>query len=184
MNPNIVTPADAVAPVIQDSGFVVAQMIDNIRGIVSEAVHGVLPSAPPISLYTAGKFCQFLTVSAYDFKANIKLANSAYQAVAKGLSGTRSPNYPAFLGLLLIDSGLTDSLGATSFAPTPANQALTEFQISNASEITSFQTLATSASSFRTAQANLLGGVGTDTTWTSCREQFLGWSVHTDAMVI
>src|ERR1035441_1157757 len=73
-NPNM-NGAAAVAPIIQDSGFVVADIIDDVRTAIKDAVHKWFPFAPPISLYTAGKFCQILTVPGYNLKQNITLAN-------------------------------------------------------------------------------------------------------------
>ena len=59
------------------------------------------------------------------------------------------------------------------------------FTATDSGEILAFQTLA-KPGNFLTAQSNLLGNVAAavNPTWTTCREQFTGWSPRTDAMVI
>jgi hypothetical protein len=180
VNPNLKNQIAGNPPVIADSGFIVASIIDEVRVAIKDLVHERFPFAPPISLYTAGKLCQVLTVKAFDWKNNIKLANQGYQAAVKSLPTKRSPNFPAFLGVFLLDPGLTNSLSGAQGPPTAAQQALAEFQITDPGEIAAFQSLVTPGNSFINAQAKLLG----PPTWTTCREQFLAWSGHTDAMVI
>jgi len=180
-NPNIGDPVAATAPIIQDAGFIVSAIIDDIRGAIKDTVHQWFPFAPPISLYTAGKFCQILTVPAFDIKNNISLANQGYQTAVQNLPAKRSPNFPAFLGVYLMDSGLTTSMAGGSPS---VQEALAEFQITDPGEISAFAALA-KPGKFLKAQSNLLGGVaGAAAVWTHCREQFLAWSPETDGMVI
>jgi hypothetical protein len=181
VNPN--NPAPGNAPLITDSGFIVADIIDDVRVAIKDAVHSRFAFAPPISLYTAGKFCQILTVPAYNLRTNISLANQGYQTVVKNLPTKRSPNFPAFLGVFLMDPGLTASLSGAVGATTTAQNALAEFQITDPGEISAFQNLA-KPGDFMTAQSNLLGNVAGPPTWTTCREQIVGWSPRTDGMVI
>jgi hypothetical protein len=181
-NPN--SNGAAAVPVIRDSGFVVADILEDVRTAVKDAVHKWFPFAPPISLYTAGKFCQILTVAAFDFRNNVKVANQGYAAAVKHLPAKRSPNFPAFLGVLFMDAGLSATLSGAAGSATVAKQALAEFQITDAGEVSAFQTLA-KPGNFLVAQSNLLGNASpSQPTWTTCREQFIAWSPRTDAMVI
>ena|ERR1017187_1546456 len=132
-------------------------------------------------LYTAGKFCQILTVPAYNLKTNIGLANQGYQAAVKNLPTKRSPNFPAFLGVFLMDPQLAHSLSGPS--PTIAQKRVGRVPDNGPGEISAFQNLA-NPGDFMTAQSNLLGNVAGPPTWTTCREQFVGWSPRTDGMVI
>jgi hypothetical protein len=181
-NPNIADPVGSVTPVINDSGFVVAEIIDDIRSILKNSIHNWFPFAPPISLYTAGKFCQFMTVPDYNLTANLSLANQGYQAAVKSLPAKRSPNFPAFLGVLLIDPGLSGSLLGNTAPPLIAQNALSEFQVTDPGEIGAFQSLV-QPGAFMNAHDSLLGSLN-PASWTTCKEQFLAWSPRTDGMVI
>jgi hypothetical protein len=179
LNPNIPNPAAAVAPVIRDSGYIVRDIIGAVRTAIKDSVHKRFPFAPPISLFTAGKFCQLLTVTLFDFKNNVRLANQGYEAAVTNLPAKRSPNFPAFLGVYLMDSSLTGAVSGATGPTTEAQKALAEFGITDPGEMAVFGTLS-QVGPFLTAQSNLLR----PPLWTSCREQFLLWGIQNDAMVI
>jgi hypothetical protein len=66
------------------------------------------PLPPPISIYTAGRFCQFLTVDQFDWVKRIETLNDAYNAaLAPAQPKDLSERFPAFLGVCLIDEDLT-----------------------------------------------------------------------------
>jgi hypothetical protein len=68
---------------------------------------------PPISIYTAGKFCQLLTIPMISFAVNVGLANTAYTDSLKGaLPGAFSERFPAYLGVCLVDTTLQAKLAA------------------------------------------------------------------------
>jgi hypothetical protein len=90
------------------------------------------PLPPPISVYTAGRFCQFLKVNQFDFVNRIAQANAAYQGALQGADpSTFSERFPAFIGCCLIDGELAGK-AATPADPT-TQIAATQFGMNTAS---------------------------------------------------
>jgi hypothetical protein len=149
----------------------------NVTANVRKTIHGALPAgSPPVSYYTAGKFCQFLTIGLIDsankrgFKEIIYLANGVYAAQVGGAAV--SSGFLALVGLSLIDTTARGVL-AGSVAPKP--DLLSEFGVSNAQEITMITNISKDAT-FQAAQASLITGDGN--TWDpneGCSEQFFSW---------
>src|SRR5580698_6411616 len=93
-----------------------------VRVTIANFVKGFSASAPPISLYCAGRFCQMVNIAQFDtntpgdtsFQAIVNLYHSAY-ASALG-SGTESSldTFPAFLGLMAFDSTLVSEMNPVS----------------------------------------------------------------------
>jgi len=68
------------------------------------------PAAPPIGIYTGGRFCQLMTIRKFDsgdpqstFARIIQRANTAYGKGVAAVSNPQSVMFPAFLGLLMMD---------------------------------------------------------------------------------
>jgi hypothetical protein len=84
-----------------------------------------------------------------------------------------------------MDSRLSASLSGEAGSSSDGSQALSEFGVTNSHEISVLRMLAKSSGPFSQARSNLLGDASEEsTTWGSCAEQFRGWSLHTDGMVI
>jgi hypothetical protein len=130
---------------------------------------------PPISILTAGRFCQFLTVAAIGYAANNNLANQAYTAALQGADpGTFSPGFPAFLGACLIDSTLATKVATNNLLDPDVQTAVTQFGIDTSPQSNEWPVLTRFAAdgNFVTASGNLLNGA----TWaTGCLDQFLFW---------
>jgi hypothetical protein len=131
-------------------------------------------SIPPVSIYTAGKFCQLLNVPTTDFFEDIIAnANAVYKdALGDYDPDTFTPGFPAFLGVCLVDSklsgkvanpadaDLTEAIGEFGINPDPASPERTV--------IASF----TGDKRFQPLQRSLLN----EGPWrTSCADQFLFW---------
>jgi hypothetical protein len=130
------------------------------------------PGAPPVSIFTAGRFSQLLLVPEIGFEASVNLAHQAYHDALQGTPERFSNGFVAFLGLCLVDSKVT------IWFQTPTDpgllDALSEFGIDPDFTKPELQVLTRyiAAKNFTTAQGNLLNGFG----WPSgCVEQFLFW---------
>src|SRR6185437_5321501 len=145
---------------------------------VRSLIHSKLPAGhPPVSFYTAGKFCQFLAIGKIDsanqrgIKEIITLANVAYAAQVG--ANAVSPAFLALVGLSLIDAAARVLLAGATGAK---NDLLTEFGVSNAQEITWITNISANQNNFQAAQTSLL--TGDNNTWDpneGCSELFFSW---------
>ena len=127
------------AVVFQTNGASTTGNIDKtdsalVRSNIASFVKQYSPSAPPIGLYCAGRFCQLVNIAKFDtgtpgdtsLQAIVNLFHNAY-VLALG-SGPESslPIFPAFLGLMTFDATLVSELNPTSAR---VQAVLTEFGI-------------------------------------------------------
>jgi hypothetical protein len=212
MNPSLLAAINAVPPVFnlvdrtitETAGGAVtfnnpntttAGLLDqNATGLVRDAIWNFLqknpavPSKfgpPPISIYTAGKFCQLLTIPAMGFAANVSLANSAYTASLKGaLPATFSGRFPAYLGLCLVDAILQTKLAAQ--APDPdVNNSVAQFGIDSSPTSTEWPVITGYAAhpSLTAASSSLLAGAASP--WLiTCGDQFLFWAPNNERAIL
>ena len=142
-------------------------------------------SGPPISIYTAGKLCQLLTIPAIGFVANVGLANTAYTASLSGASpATFSESFPAYLGLCLVDPALQTKLAALLPDPDVAN-SVAQFGINSSASSTEWPVITGFAAhpSLTAATSSLLAGPASP--WlTTCGEQFLYWGPQNDRAIL
>jgi hypothetical protein len=151
------------------------------------AIRGYLKknsASPPISIYAAGKLSQLVQVPQIKFRDNIKLANNAY-VQACGMANVAndpksfSPQFPAFLGLCLVDASLSvlfSSGGADldevieEFGVNP-DPAQPDLKVMN--QTLTFKSAGATTPDFVTAQNDLLNGLA----WQGgCREQIIFWT--------
>jgi hypothetical protein len=106
----------------------------NVRVAIAKFVKQFSPSAPPIGIYTAGRFCELVLLpnfasalpSSSSMKDVINLAHTAYDgAIGHGPQSTL-PTFPAFLGLCMMDGNF---VAAFKKPTTLLKQAVSEFGI-------------------------------------------------------
>jgi len=131
------------------------------------------PLPPPISIYTAGRFCQFLTIQSIDFVTRIAEANNAWRVSSQGADpATFSERFPAFIGACLIDGDLAQKV-ATPGDP-DLQDAITQFGINAGSPEFGVANRLVNHEDFITSQGHLLSDP--DATWTdTCGDQFFFW---------
>jgi hypothetical protein len=125
-------------------------------------------NAPPVGIYTAGRFSQLVKIPKFDskdpkstFDSIMANANTAY-AVAIGGGVTKSPKFPAALGMSLVDGQVAGPIQNYAALP-PADQAtiaeiLGEFQIAIPSaDFTILQAFVTNASFTLATQLLMVG---------------------------
>lgn len=124
--------------------------------------------APPVSIFTAGRFSQLLQVPAIGFRKNVELAGQSYRNALQGHSERFTNGFVAFLGLCLVDSIIT-----TEFAnPSDPDllDAIQEFGIDPLELPNIVRYIGDEP--FQKAQSDLLNGSG----WPcGCLEQFRFW---------
>jgi hypothetical protein len=149
----------------------------NAAGNVRDTIHGALPVGhPPVSFYSAGKLCQFLTIGiidsakGLDFKGIIQQANGVYKAQVA--ENAVSAGFLALVGLSLLDTAARALLAGATAAK---DKLLAEFGITVPDE-KKWITNISGASDFITAQKSLTKGDGN--TWDpneGCSELFFPW---------
>jgi hypothetical protein len=134
--------------------------------------HGEL--APPISIYTAGKFCQMLTVPSFDFKNKMNAFVTAFRR-AGGTSLSPSRYFLSLAGVSLLDFDLSATL---SDASDPDRLGIyKEFRVTDPEK--AVMTAFVKDPDFIRAQKLLLDPPD----WDSCLEQFSFWAAHNERMV-
>lgn len=148
---------------------------------------------PPISIYAVGRMAQFVQVKETCFSPAIQLAQRAYSAAVQANRWPwRSPLFPAFVGLCLVDQKLTakgtedpvylEVLGEFGMTKDtqPEGMILKDMLAYTSEPDTMGAQLKSSrsddsndVSDFATAQGLLVGGAG----WQGgCREEIIFWS--------
>jgi len=177
------------AVTFQETNTLTAGLIDvtattTVRGAIASFTQSN-PAAPPVSVYTAGKWCQLVAVTTINFAQDIGLANQAYVAsLGANQTTTFSSRFPAFLGVCLIDGGMVSRLLNPAASP-DLPEALAEFGIS--SDPTSIERTTISAfvanTNFQTASGNLLNSPGTPWDF-GCLDQFFFWAGENERAII
>jgi hypothetical protein len=173
-----------------------AGLLDNIQTSTARiAIRDFLLNsnvpAPPISIYTAGRMSQLVTLPNINFDTLIRDktsggASGAYADAAKAFPAPYSAAFPAVLGLALIDGTLL------SLIPTPGNANLVavmqEFGLSADLKSPERQALsmATADKRFTDASASLLSGTASsDTPWQDlCSDQLFFWDTQNARAVL
>jgi hypothetical protein len=151
-------------------------------------------AAPPIGIYTAGRFCQLVSIPLFDSKTPntsfldiMKKANAAYiNATTTGKSNL--PAFPAILGLTMMDSFLTDAIrkpdtGTAVVSPADLVEILGEFGVKIPSgDFTILQNFVNDQG-FKDAVGLLMGGAGPEDPWADAGttlEQMVFWTGKTE----
>jgi hypothetical protein len=203
MDPTLVTDIDAAGPVFtrvtrviteKPSGwtFTNATTAGLLQAGPTVAVRKAIsahlqknPAAPPVSIYTAGKWSQLLTVSG-TFRQYLSTANAAYVAALGGAAPNFSPCFPAALGLCLLDTTFSGR-----FVKNPPNladpdfvQALDEFDLNSNPNSPEFRTISAFARGMAIAQNQLLV-TSPEAEWADlCPDQRDYWDPQNDRAVI
>jgi hypothetical protein len=129
----------ALRPRAIQAGLLRKDETTSVRLALSKFAKNYSKSAPPISIYCAGRFCQYVAIPFFSstlpnsskFSDIVKIANTGYtKAVAQGVEGV-SPSFPALLGACLMDGAITSGLKNPTQAGT---DAIGEFGIEPQSE--------------------------------------------------
>lgn len=142
--------------------------------------------APPIGIYTAGRFCQLVSIPQFQSKVDpttfadiMNSANSAYLAATKP-GPSKNPAFPAVLGMCLMDSLVSEAI--RKHGDTPGNDELTEILgefgvIIGSSDWTILKTFVNDQG-FKDAVGLLMGGTGDQDPWADAGttlEQMMFW---------
>ncbi len=133
------------------------------------------PLAPPVGIYTAGKFCQMLTVPSFDFKSSMTAFANAFKA-AGGVAISPSPCFLALVGASLIDA----SLAAVLIDPSDPRRAAIyqEFRVTDTEKAVLSAFI--HDKKFGDTQKKFLED---PPDWDCCSGQFLFWVGHNEHMV-
>jgi hypothetical protein len=143
------------------------------------------PAAPPVSIYTAGRFCQLLLVDEIGFADIIDAAHNAYTDAVKGYTGSFPPAFAAVLGLCLIDENLLKFIIKDTGQQSPDQQLISfmgEFGMNPDRTSPERSVLNTFAkdSRFQKAAHTLMTGP----TWQElCGDQFFFWGQNARAVL-
>lgn len=105
-----------------------------VRQAIAKFVKNFSAAAPPIGIYTAGRFSQYAAIPNFssarpnDSKISdiMAIANQGYKKAVGMGAESADPTFPAFLGLCMMDGALAHKLGT----PTPEQvEVATEFGI-------------------------------------------------------
>jgi hypothetical protein len=166
----------------QTAGLLEAGATTNMRSAIAAYLHRS-PAAPPVSIFTAGKWCQFLTVGAM-FVSCVQTAHTAFEKAAGNAPPKLSPSFPALLGLCLLDQAFCNLLMGNPTNPDLV-EALGEFGVPAAPASPDLKTLAAFAgdTSFQNARDAMLSAA--DGCWaTGCSEQFVFWAGKNEHAVL
>jgi len=168
---------------------------DTIRQLIRSYIQGN-KNAPPVSIYTAGKFSQLLaikwidSVKQIDFPKIMTLANTAFVKAAKGATaGALPPNFPAIIGLCLLDNAVA-TLIATSIPGTADGATLAAFMLEFGISKDAASPERMILTSYVTDQANfgLASGTlqqGDSTPWQDlCGDQYFFWDTQNERAVL
>jgi len=154
------------------------------------AVRAALPaSAPPVSIYAAGRLSQLLVVPGIKFADVMSKASTAYaNAKATVNPGNLPASFPAVIGLCLLDSTLASLIAKPGdFTPdgTDLKEFMMEFGISATPNTPERQMISNYVhdTKFGEAASSLLAGDSTP--WQDvCGDQFFFWSPQNVRAVI
>jgi hypothetical protein len=110
-------------PNAPSTGLLENKPTTDVRLAIATFVKGYSASAPPIGIYTAGRFCQLVLIPYFasaqqddsSFEDIIDLAHQAYVKAVGAGKESQLATFPAFLGLCLMDGRLVQDFAA----PTP-----------------------------------------------------------------
>jgi hypothetical protein len=172
----------------------VPSVTDGIRKSIRGFIQGN-DNAPPVGIYTAGKFSQLLTIPWIDsatrtnFAGVMRLATQAYGNAAAGTRVDELPDtFPALVGLCLIDHAMAGLIPLSSVT-TPDGPALqpvmAEFQISSNPQSLERQILSKFVHDPNFQTAATLLQQGDSTPWQEvCGEQYFFWDPQNERAVI
>jgi hypothetical protein len=104
----------AFRPKAPNTGVLEEDPTNSVRLAISKFVRGFSSAAPPIGIYCAGRFCQLIKIPLFDsakpknssLKDIIDSAHAGYLEALGNGQVSSLPMFPAFLGLLLVDTTL------------------------------------------------------------------------------
>jgi hypothetical protein len=154
-----------VLPKGPNTGLLEYAATTSVRRTMARFVKKFSPSAPPIGIYCAGRFCQLMRICHFasqhpndsKFTDIIKLANKAYIKALDGGPKSAMPTFPAFLGLCLMDGNFVFDFKR----PTKKlKEAVSEFgiRVGNASREWQIATAFVKTAEFQTATQYLMAG--------------------------
>jgi hypothetical protein len=90
------------------AGLLQSQPTTSVRQAIAAFLRTKSVTPPPVSIFTAGKLCQFLTIPEIGIREAIGAGNTAFQKVAQASAPLKAPSqgFVAILGLCLVDPGL------------------------------------------------------------------------------
>lgn len=102
-----------------------------VRLEISKFVHAGFDSAPPIGIYTAGRFCQLKQIPVFresnpqsKLKDILDSCNGAYQEAIRAVGPSKLPKLPALLGLCLLDGNFVAAIIKHPSGPQPAQDQM------------------------------------------------------------
>jgi len=105
------------------AGLLEQASTDDLRKALGTFIRTKNAASPPVSIYTAGRLSQFVTIPSIQFSTVIHSANTAYTAAVSGFTGTLPPTFPAVLGVCLVDGTLV------ALIQNPLTDSLNEFMV-------------------------------------------------------
>jgi hypothetical protein len=174
------------------TGLLEKASTSEVRDVIAAAV-GKLPAAPPISIYTASRFCQMLNIKEFNpqtkknFLTIMADAGSAYAAVLKAAGGVvLSPGFPAFIGMCLLDNALFSLIPAPANAnplKDPLAKFVAEFGINEGSAEWMVMKNLKLQKGFADASEELM--LGEDNPWLcGCGDLSLFWPAHSEYTLV
>jgi hypothetical protein len=152
------------------------------RNYVRQRIIQFSTAAPPISIYTAGRFSQLLCATKIGFKNLIGKLTTLY----KSKSGNSHPAaaFVAAIGVCIIDQRLATQVALYPGQPI-AQAFFVEFGITSSTDQTFLSGFCGNQAFTDVQKALLKGTASTDTPWQDiCPDQYLYWAPQNDRAII
>ncbi len=108
-------------PDVPGSGLMEKESATRVRLAVAGFIRAFSPAAPPVGIYTAGRFCQLFALGQFSsnhadstFRDIINFAGNAYKTALHAGPESSLPAFPAFLGAILMDGAIGGNLATPS----------------------------------------------------------------------
>ena len=104
-------------PEVPGTGLMELDSTTRVRLAIAGFVRAFSPVAPPVGIYTAGRFCQLFAFGKFSsihpdstLRDVLNFAGNAYRRALQAGPESSLPAFPAFLGAALMDGRMVDNL--------------------------------------------------------------------------